>query len=44
MTPASRAEAVERLIDRCPPGFVAAGAFETSAAELGIANSEGQFC
>jgi PmbA protein len=43
-TPASRAEAVATLIERCPPGFVAAGAFETAAAELGIANSEGQIC
>ncbi len=43
-TPASRAEAVSRLIDQCPDGFVAAGAFETAAAELGIANTEGQFC
>ncbi|MGZ5302300.1 MAG: TldD/PmbA family protein [Actinomycetota bacterium] len=43
-TPASRAEGVGRLIDRCPTGFVAAGAFETGAAELGIANSEGQAC
>ncbi len=43
-TPASRADAVARLIERCPAGFVAAGAFETAAAELGIANSEGQFC
>ena len=43
-TPASRADAVARLIDRCPAGFVAAGAFETAAAELGIANSEGQVC
>ncbi len=33
-----------RLIDTCPTGFVAAGAFETAAAELGVANSEGQFC
>ncbi len=43
-TPAYRAEAVSELIDQCPGGFVAAGAFETAAAELGIANSEGQFC
>jgi len=43
-TPASRAESVARLIDLCPAGFVAAGAFETAAAELGIANSEGQVC
>jgi predicted Zn-dependent protease len=43
-SPAARAETVSRLIEHCPPGFVAAGAFETAAAELGIANSEGQVC
>jgi PmbA protein len=43
-TPAMRAEAVSRLIDRCPQGFDAAGAYETAAVELGVANSEGQFC
>jgi predicted Zn-dependent protease len=43
-SPTARAETVSRLIDQCPDGFVAAGAFETAAAELGIANSQGQFC
>ena len=43
-TPAARAEVVSRLIDRCPDGFVAAGAYETAAVELGVANSEGQLC
>ncbi len=43
-TPAARAEAVAQLIDRSPDGFVAAGAYETAAVELGVANSNGQFC
>lgn len=43
-TPAARAGAVARLIAHCPEGFVAAGAFETAALELGFANSNGQLC
>lgn len=43
-SPEMRAEAVAELIGRCAPGSTAAGAFETTAAELGIATSEGQFC
>ena len=43
-TPAARADAVARLIGRCPEGFVAAGAYETAAVELGVANTNGQFC
>lgn len=43
-TPTARARAVSRLIDRCPPSFVAAGALETAAVEIGVANSEGQAC
>jgi PmbA protein len=39
-----RAEAVGTLIGRCPAGFTAAGAFETLAMEVGIANTEGQQC
>jgi predicted Zn-dependent protease len=39
-----RAEAVDELIGRTAPGCRAAGAYETIAVELGIANSEGQFC
>jgi PmbA protein len=43
-SPTSRADAVAELVGRCPDGFTAAGAFETTAMELAIANSEGQFC
>ena len=32
------------LIGRCEPGFAAAGAYETQAVEVGVANTEGQFC
>jgi predicted Zn-dependent protease len=44
MTPAARADVVVRLIGRCPEGFSAAGAYETAAAEIGVANSNGQLC
>jgi predicted Zn-dependent protease len=44
MTPDARAAAVAELVNRCPGGFTAAGAFETMAVEIGIANSEGQSC
>jgi PmbA protein len=43
-SPQTRAEAVAALVGRCPPGFTAAGAYETTAMELALANSEGQFC
>jgi PmbA protein len=43
-SPTSRADAVAELVARCPEGFTAAGAFETTAMELAIANTEGQFC
>lgn len=43
-SPEMRAGAVAELIGRCPPGCVAAGAYETIGVELGLANSEGQFC
>ena len=43
-SPEVRAEAVAELIGRCSPGCVAAGAYETIGFELGLANSEGQFC
>ena len=43
-SPEMRAEAVAELIGRCSPGCLAAGAYETVAVELGLANSEGQFC
>jgi PmbA protein len=41
-TPDLRAEAVAGLVGQVPPGFVAAGAFETRASEVGIANTQGQ--
>ena len=43
-TPEERAKAVADLIGQCAPGFTAAGAFETQAMEIAIANTEGQFC
>ena len=43
-TPERRAEAVATLIAGCPDGFTAAGAYETQAIEVGIANTEGQRC
>lgn len=42
-TPERRAESVATLVAQCAPGFEAAGAFETIASELAIANTEGQF-
>ena len=43
-SPEMRADAVAELIGGCAPGCTAAGAYETIAVELGLANSEGQFC
>lgn len=43
-SPESRAAAVADLIGQCPSGFTAAGAYEAQAAEVGVANTEGQFC
>ncbi len=43
-SPEARADAVATLIGMCPSGFTAAGAFETQAIEIGVANSRGQFC
>jgi predicted Zn-dependent protease len=43
-TPEERAEVVEQLIARCGDGFHAAGAYETSANEAAVINTEGQFC
>ncbi len=43
-SPETRADAVAELIGRCAPGCIAAGAYETVAVELGVSNSEGQFC
>jgi predicted Zn-dependent protease len=41
-TPEERAAMVERLVDTCPAGATAAGACETQAVEVGLANTEGQ--
>ncbi|MGH2540498.1 MAG: TldD/PmbA family protein, partial [Actinomycetota bacterium] len=43
-TPDQRAEAVAELVSQCPEGFTAAGAYETLASEVAIANTDGQFC
>jgi PmbA protein len=43
-SPETRAEGVAALVGRCDPRFVAAGAFETRAVEVALANSEGQRC
>jgi PmbA protein len=43
-TPEARAEAVATLVAQAGPGFHAAGAYETSALEVAVANSLGQFC
>jgi predicted Zn-dependent protease len=41
-TPEQRAEGVAALVGRCPEGFTAAGAYETTAVEVGVATTEGQ--
>ncbi|MEX1047423.1 MAG: TldD/PmbA family protein [Actinomycetota bacterium] len=43
-TPEARADGVARVIAQCRDGFHAAGACETTAVEVGLANTEGQFC
>ncbi len=43
-SPAARAEGVAASVGQVPPGFSAAGAFETLAVEVGVANTEGQIC
>ncbi|MGH2653049.1 MAG: TldD/PmbA family protein [Actinomycetota bacterium] len=43
-TPESRARAVADLVERLDHGFRAAGAFETTATEMALANTEGQSC
>lgn len=40
-TPAARAETVAELVGQCGAGFSAAGAFETGALEVAVANTEG---
>lgn len=42
-TPRERAEAVAELVARCQDGFHAAGAYETTASEVAVANTEGLF-
>jgi PmbA protein len=44
MSPQERAEGVAALVGACPSGFTAAGAFETIASEVAVANTDGQFC
>jgi predicted Zn-dependent protease len=44
VSPQSRAEAVAALVGEVGDGFRAAGAVETEAAEVALANTEGQFC
>jgi PmbA protein len=43
-SPTERAELVAGLIGRVGSGFRAAGALDTAAAEIALANTEGQFC
>jgi len=43
-TPEQRAEAVAALVAQTGNGFHAAGAYETSALEVAVENSLGQFC
>lgn len=43
-TPEERAASVAELVAQPPPGFSAAGAYETRASEVAVANTEGQFC
>ncbi|HEX5950560.1 MAG TPA: TldD/PmbA family protein [Actinomycetota bacterium] len=44
MTPEERAASVAELVAQPPEGFSAAGAYETRASEVAVANTEGQFC
>jgi PmbA protein len=44
LTPDRQAEAVAEVVAQVGEGFVASGAYETTVAEIGLANSEGQFC
>lgn len=43
-TPETRAAGVAELVALCPEGFAAAGAYQTLASEVAVANSGGQFC
>jgi PmbA protein len=42
-SPEDRADAVAALVDALGPGFHAAGAFEATASEVAVANTEGHF-
>jgi PmbA protein len=44
MTPEDRADAVAALVAQCGDGFHAAGAYDTTAAEVAVVNTEGQTC
>jgi len=44
LTPAERAEGVASLVAQAGNGFHAAGSYETTAVEVAVANTEGQFC
>jgi len=44
VSPERRAEAVADLVGRVGEGFRAAGVVETTAVEVAVANTEGQFC
>ncbi len=43
-SPGGRAEGVATLVGQLGDGFHAAGAFDTTAVEVALANTEGQFC
>jgi PmbA protein len=43
-SPELRAQGVASLVGVCPQGCTAAGAYETSAGEVALANTEGQRC
>jgi predicted Zn-dependent protease len=42
-TPEQRADTIRSLVAQCADGFHAAGAYDTSAAEVGLVNTDGQF-
>src|SRR5207244_12817947 len=44
ITPAERSDAVASLVAQAGNGFHAAGSYETTAAEVALVNTEGQFC
>src|SRR5439155_21100798 len=44
ITPEERAEKIAAIVGQCDDGFHAAGAIDSTASEVGLVNSEGQFC